>query len=160
MAKVLYAPTVDGIVGRSGTGVYYRGKSSIFGYLRQWVVPKYTEQNETMGKTLRVVAECYKSTNPVFREELKEYTKKYSDLGVRKRILRARANSEFAVFYLMLWNYSKENPSMDITAMTVEDFDIVAAAIKSIKLAVEASYLPSVEGYEEWTANIKLLTPP
>lgn len=159
MAKVLYAPTVDGIVGRSGTGVYYRGKSSIFGYLRQWVVPKYTEQNETMGKTLRVVAECYKSTTTLFRADLKEYTLKYSDLGVRKRILRARANSEFAVFYLMLWNYSKANPSMAITAMTVEDFDIVAAAIQNVKGAVEASYLPSVEGYETLTATMKILGP-
>ena len=153
MAKVIYSQLVDGIVGRVGTGVYYRAKSTIFGYTRNWVIPEKTEQNTKMGKCMRNSANIYRHGKTAWRSQMKEYAKKYSDLGVRHEKLKARANSAAATTYLMLWNWTEDMANIEFDSLTEEDFAVSLTKVINIRSAVENGYLPAVEGWEQMTST-------
>lgn len=158
MAKVIYAPTIAGYVGRVGTGVHYRAKSTRFGYLRAYVMPSITENMTAKGAGVANVAKLYRTAKKEvpFFTQLKAYTAKYADLPSYGDDLRARANSAFAVFYKALWAVHMDNPGIDLATVTKEDLVGAAEEIFTIKTTVEKGWLPMVEGYEEMTGSWKI----
>lgn len=157
MAKIVFAPTVDHISGRVNTGVYYKAPGSKFGYMRQWVYPRKTKQNEHIGKVTKNMGILYLEADQRYIEDLKSYTKKFKHLPAYSKALRVRATSAFAVWLLMFWNWAKsEDPEVDLSGLVLDDLQTMGAKVRTIKDAVTEGFLPVVEGYEEYTNVISM----
>jgi len=160
MAKIIYAPTVTSIVGRSGTGVYYRAKSSKFGYMRSWAYPVLTPNNHQRGAEMQNLKTFLPAFNPEGMEDLVKYVAKYKQIEISGEAVKTRANSPFAVFIKALWGWHKDNPDT-IDLLTIEPADIITAwdptdpsVPNSVYACVLLGWLPAVDGYtlmtKEW----------
>ena len=154
MAKVVFPATVSGIIGTVGTGVYYRSTSTKVGYLRSWVMPAYSASNaERAGwvKNLKLI--WYEAAN-AYKAELALYAQKYKDLPVYGDPMATRTKSRFAIWYMMMVNWSLLNPSVDLKTLTDEDFGVTGSQVMTIANAVKNGCLPSVEGYAAFTEDM------
>ena len=156
MAKFKFAPTISGIIGTLGTGVYYRTNSSKFGILRSWVMPKPSISTSTRGSWISNLSKIWKGEAvQAGKDDFTTYGQKYKDLPVYGEDMKVRTASSFAIWYKAIYNWSVDLGTVDLSTITMDDFVLVADQIGTVKLCVENGYLPVVEGYEDldhdWT---------
>lgn len=154
MAKVVYPATVAGIIGTVGTGVYYRSTSTKFGYLRSWVMPSYSISNQTRAGWVKNLKLIWYEVEEAYKAELALYAQKYKDLPVYGDPMATRTKSRFAIWYMMMVNWSLLNPSVDLKTLTAQDLGVTGTEVMTIANAVENGCLPSVEGYDAFTVSM------
>lgn len=152
MAKVTYPPTVTGIIGRVTTGVYYRAKSTVFGYLRSWAYPTITTNMHTKGSYLKNIQLLWNAINPLYIADLKAYGLLYENLPVYGDPYATRTKSCFAIWYKLLYAWSvAEAPAIDLATLTYEDLGTLGFPTALVD-AIDAGYLPEVPGYKDLDA--------
>lgn len=161
MAKFKFAPTIAGIIGTLGTGVYYRTNSAKFGLLRTWVMPKPSASTVLRGSYISNLSKIWTETATVEgKKDLATYGQKYKLLPVYGEGLSVRTASGFAIWYKALYAYSVAVPATDLSTLTAEDISLVGSYINSVKDLVENGYLPAVDGYEDLFEQIILPASP
>lgn len=161
MAKFKFAPTIAGIIGTLGTGVYYRTNSSKFGLLRTWVMPKPSASTVLRGSYISNLSKVWKESATVAgKADLATYGQKYKLLPVYGEGLSVRTASGFAIWYKALYAYSVAVPSVDLSSLVAEDIALLAPGINTVAALVENGYLPAVDGYELLTAQIIAIQTP
>ena len=161
MAKFKFAPTIAGIIGTLGTGVYYRTNSSKFGLLRTWVMPKPSASTVLRGSYISNLSKVWKEagTNEG-KADLATYGQKYKLLPVYGEGLSVRTASGFAIWYKALYAYSEAVPQVDLSTLTAENIALIGPDINTVANLVENGYLPAVDGYELLTRPIILAASP
>ena len=161
MAKFKFAPTIAGIIGTLGTGVYYRTNSSKFGLLRTWVMPKPSASTVLRGSYISNLSKVWKEagTNEG-KADLATYGQKYKLLPVYGEGLSVRTASGFAIWYKALYAYSEAVPQVDLSTLAAEDIALIGPDINTVANLVENGYLPAVDGYELLTRPIILAASP
>lgn len=155
MAKFKFAPTIAGIIGTLGTGVYYRTNSAKFGLLRTWVMPKPSASTVLRGSYISNLSKVWKETATVDgKADLATYGQKYKLLPVYGEGLSVRTASGFAIWYKALYAYSVAVPTVDLSTLTAEDIALTHTTINSVAALVNNGYLPAVDGYELLTEEI------
>lgn len=161
MAKFKFAPTIAGIIGTLGTGVYYRTNSSKFGLLRTWVMPKPSASTVLRGSYISNLSKVWKESATVAgKADLATYGQKYKLLPVYGEGLSVRTASGFAIWYKALYAYSVAVPSVDLSSLVAEDIALAGPDINTVAALVENGYLPAVDGYELLTAQIIAIQTP
>lgn len=161
MAKFKFAPTIAGIIGTLGTGVYYRTNSSKFGLLRTWVMPKPSASTVLRGSYISNLSKVWKESATVAgKADLATYGQKYKLLPVYGEGLSVRTASGFAIWYKALYAYSVAVPSVDLSSLVAEDIALAGPGINTVAALVENGYLPAVDGYELLTAQIIAIQTP
>ena len=149
MAKFKFAPTIAGIIGTLGTGVYYRTNSAKFGLLRTWVMPKPSASTVLRGSYISNLSKVWKeAATDEGKIDLATYGQKYKLLPVYGEGLSVRTASGFAIWYKALYAYSVAVPATDLSTLTVEDINLLNSEINSVAALVNNGYLPAVDGYE------------
>lgn len=156
MAKIKYASFVTGLSGKSGTTVFYRSTSPAFGYMRNHVTPTYTETNKNRGEEFHNLGVQFRSLSAAAKTDFQDYARKYRLLPASgSGEIAVRANNGMAVFVKMMWNLSREDPeSIQLRSITINDITTLFF-LDSVKAAVNAGYLPAVDGYEEYDATFE-----
>ncbi len=161
MAKFKFAPTIAGIIGTLGTGVYYRTNSSKFGLLRTWVMPKPSTSTALRGSYISNLSKVWnESATAEGKADLATYGQKYKLLPVYGEGLSVRTASGFAIWYKALYAYSEAVPQVDLSTLTAEDIALVGSNINTVAVLVANGYLPAVDGYELLTQSIILPAAP
>lgn len=161
MAKFKFAPTIAGIIGTLGTGVYYRTNSSKFGLLRTWVMPKPSASTVLRGSYISNLSKVWNETATVEgKADLATYGQKYKLLPVYGEGLSVRTASGFAIWYKALYAYSVAVPSVDLSTLTAGDIVLVGSNINTVAHLVVNGFLPAVDGYELLTERIIALQAP
>lgn len=161
MAKFKFAPTIAGIIGTLGTGVYYRTNSSKFGLLRTWVMPKPSTSTALRGSYISNLSKVWnESATAEGKADLATYGQKYKLLPVYGEGLSVRTASGFAIWYKALYAYSEAVPQVDLSTLTAEDIALVGSDINTVAVLVANGYLPAVDGYELLTQSIILPAAP
>lgn len=161
MAKFKFAPTIAGIIGTLGTGVYYRTNSSKFGLLRTWVMPKPSASTVLRGSYISNLSKVWKETGTnQGKADLATYGQKYKLLPVYGEGLSVRTASGFAIWYKALYAYSEAVPQVDLSTLTAGDIALIGSDINTVAGLVANGYLPAVDGYELLTNLIIKVTPP
>ena len=161
MAKFKFAPTIAGIIGTLGTGVYYRTNSAKFGLLRTWVMPKPSTSTVLRGSYISNLSKVWKeSGNSEGKVDLAAYGQKYKLLPVYGEGLSVRTASGFAIWYKALYAYSEAVPATDLSTLTAEDIALIGSDINTVADLVENGYLPAVDGYELLTKQRIALAAP
>ena len=155
MAKFKFAPTIAGIIGTLGTGVYYRTNSAKFGLLRTWVMPKPSASTVLRGSYISNLSKVWKeAATDEGKIDLATYGQKYKLLPVYGEGLSVRTASGFAIWYKALYAYSVAVPTVDLSTLTAEDIALTHTTINSVAALVNNGYLPAVDGYELLTEEI------
>lgn len=155
MAKFKFAPTIAGIIGTLGTGVYYRTNSAKFGLLRTWVMPKPSASTVLRGSYISNLSKLWnESAEADGKADLAAYGQKYKLLPVYGDGLSVRTASGFAIWYKALYAYSEAVPATDLSTLTAGDIVLVGSTINTVASLVENGYLPAVDGYELLTNEI------
>lgn len=161
MAKIKFAPTIAGIIGTLGTGVYYRTNSSKFGLLRTWVMPKPSASTVLRGSYISNLSKVWnESATEAGKADLATYGQKYKLLPVYGEGLSVRTASGFAIWYKALYAYSEAVPATDLSTLTAEDIALISSGINTVAILVENGYLPAVDGYELLTERIIAIAAP
>ena len=155
MAKFKFAPTIAGIIGTLGTGVYYRTNSAKFGLLRSWVMPKPSASTVLRGSYISNLSKLWtESATAEGKADLATYGQKYKLLPVYGDGLSVRTASGFAIWYKALYAYSVAVPATDLSTLTDLDILLVESQLNSVAALVNNGYLPAVDGYELLTEPI------
>ena len=161
MAKFKFAPTIAGIIGTLGTGVYYRTNSAKFGLLRTWVMPKPSTSTVLRGSYISNLSKLWtESATEGGKADLAAYGQKYKLLPVYGDGLSVRTASGFAIWYKALYALSVDVPATDLSTLTAEDIILLSPGINSVADLVDSGYLPAVDGYELLTETIIEVTSP
>lgn len=161
MAKFKFAPTIAGIIGTLGTGVYYRTNSSKFGLLRSWVMPKPSTSTVLRGSYISNLSKVWtENATEDGKADLATYGQKYKLLPVYGEGLSVRTASGFAIWYKALYAYSEAVPATDLSTLTAEDIALIGSDINTVADLVANGYLPAVDGYELLTKQIVLPAAP
>lgn len=161
MAKFKFAPTIAGIIGTLGTGVYYRTNSSKFGLLRTWVMPKPSASTALRGSYISNLSKVWNESATVNgKADLATYGQKYKLLPVYGEGLSVRTASGFAIWYKALYAWSVAVPSVDLSSLVTEDIALAGTEINTVANLVDNGYLPAVDGYELLTAQIIAIQTP
>lgn len=154
MAKIKYANFVTGLSGKSGSNVFYRSSSPMFGYLRDYVKPIYTDTNELRGKEFGNLGVQYKQLSSAAKEDFRAYARKYSKLPKSgSEDLTVRANNGMACFVAMMWSLKRSDPEViQLEAITLTDMTTLFM-LTSVKAAINEGHLPAVDGYEAYDAD-------
>ena len=155
MAKFKFAPTIAGIIGTLGTGVYYRTNSAKFGLLRTWVMPKPSASTVLRGSYISNLSKVWtENVTEDGKADLAAYGQKYKLLPVYGEGLSVRTASGFAIWYKALYAYSVAVPATDLSTLTAEDIELLDTQINSVAALVNNGYLPAIDGYELLTKQI------
>lgn len=154
MAKIKYASFITGLSGKSGSNVFYRSRSSEFGYMRDHVTPAYTENNEQRGKEFQNQGVQYRKIVPTAKAQLRDYARKYSNLpSSGKGEMAVRANNGMAVWMAMCWKIKATNPAaVNLASLTLSDI-MTVYNVTHVASAVDLGFLPAVPGYEEYISD-------
>lgn len=161
MAKVIYPPTVSGIVGRVTTGVYYRARGTRFGYLRSYVMPAVTDHNNLYGSYLTNIRKIWADdVEADYKVDLANYAKLYKDLPFYGDDTKQRTNSTFAIWYKILHAWQASDPDhVDLSSITAADILTIGQDVLTVAAAVNSGAIPKVEGIETLTAPMVVSGP-
>lgn len=155
MAKISFNPAIDGIAGRLGKMVFFKVKHSFFGYIREYVYPKLTEQNAMTGKIMKNLAAIWDESSNDYKHDFRTYAEKYNALGWETNRLETRANSGFALFVKAMYAWGKtEDPVLDLSTLTFEDIGTLGGKVETVSNCVSYGFLPAVEGWESLDGEI------
>lgn len=155
MASVKYATFLTGIKGKQGGIVYYRTTSSTVGRIREYVVPRYTDQNAIMGKALANISNIWADSSAEYKADMTTYARKFANLPPYPDEMRLRANNPTATFNLMMWNFQKANEAtIDLATLSLGDIQSLFPELTSVAQAIEAGYLPNVPDGNMLTATM------
>lgn len=132
--------------GYSGTideAVYYFHPRLRRSLMRDYVVPKESASNIRMKTTMANLKLLEPSEG--YKQNLKDYMNNYNAMPEHhKKPMLTWTN----VFLKLMYAMKAANPVIDLTTITREQIITQDLPCQSVKSAVEAGLLPSVEGYE------------
>jgi hypothetical protein len=130
-----YSGTCDGLV-------YYATRHSNQLYARQYVRPRYTVANQTLGNSIRHL-ESLQPSQP-FIKDLRQYIGLYnSRLWPDEKPLH-----NWHALYVRLMFAQAKALSIPVTCLTRELIESQMLPCHSVKTAVDAGLLAIVDGYE------------
>ncbi len=134
-----FSGKVDGLV----YGMYNSDQICI---ARRFVKSVATTQTTLMGAIAINLGTLYKTAQATYIADLKTYSRKYR---ARVQLDKQLPPSSKALFIKMFWAWHKISPvENDLSVVTLADIIDKNIACKSVKDAVDAGYLPRVDGYE------------
>lgn len=139
-----YSGTIDEITYSS----YKNGQVCI---ARKYVKPRETIQNQKMASVGANLAKIYRSTGEDFRNDLKTYSHLYAHKVAKGKL----PPNGYAIFIMMMHAFHKEyHDSIGLDSITYGDIGDLYTEITNVKSAVEAGFLPRVQGYEALSATM------
>ncbi len=137
-----YSGKLDGLV----YGMY-NGEQMCLAHT--FLEPTPTANTQLMKTICLNLAAVYNSAQATYIADLKTYSRKFKAKIKKNKQLPP---SSKALFIKMLWAWHKVNPTEnDLAVVTAEDIIDKNIACKSVKDAVDAGYLPRVDGYQTLT---------
>jgi hypothetical protein len=140
-----YSGTIDEIT----FGSYKDGTICI---ARKWVMPSATEYNENMSNIAKNLSLLYAGVSSGYKADLKTYSILY---GQQKADRKKLNPSSYALFVKMMYAFAESSgEGADLTSITLSDIQTLFMDISTIAAAVDAGYLPAVDGADALTETI------
>lgn len=136
-----YSGTIDEMV----YGCYRDHKLCIG---REYVYPRLTVHNDNLGKTGSNLAILWAGASPEYKADLKTYAQRNGNENVPKTQYPPNG---YALWVKALHAWQDKTPSIDISTLTVEDFELGGASVSTVKNAIENGFLKKVANYDDLT---------
>ena len=120
---------------------------------RQYVKPMLTANNAHMGAIGKNLASVFRAANAAYVNDFKTYATRYSK---QHFAWGKKSPTAFTLFVRMMWAWAATDPThIDLTAITVADIVTRDADVRTVKRAIDASYLLVVNPYNDLTSDIQ-----
>ena len=136
-----YSGTIDQMV----YGSYRDGKLCIG---REYVYPRLTVQNETIGARGSNLSKLWSEGSADYKADLKAYAQLNGSENVRKTQLPPNS---YALWIKLMHAWAEDNPSVDLSTLTGEDFGLSGGDVSTVKNAITNGYLAKVSEYDTLT---------
>jgi len=120
---------------------------------RKYVVPTYTTNNQHVGAIGKNLKNVYKAVNADYLRDLKTYCVRNKKQNIP---WNRKAPASLMVFIAMMYAWAKTDPThIDLSAITIADIVTRDADVRTIKRAIDAGYLRTVNPYADLTTDIQ-----
>ena len=136
-----YSGTIDEMVYGS-----YRDHKLCIG--RDYVYPRLTANNTLMGSVGSNLAMLWGEASSAYKTDLKTYSQRNGTENIPKTQLPP---TNYALWIKLLYAWHEDNPSVDLSTLTVEDFELGGASVSTVKNAIDNGYLDKVGTYDDLT---------
>ena len=137
-----YSGTIDEMV----YGSYRDGKLCIG---REYVYPRLTANNETLGAIGSNLAALWATVSSGYKDDLKTYSQRNGTENVPKTQLPP---TSYALFIKMMHAWAKSDPEhIDLASINREDVTELGTYVTTVKNAIGNGYLDSISAYDDLT---------
>ncbi|MDD3144286.1 MAG: hypothetical protein PHG32_08835 [Candidatus Cloacimonetes bacterium] len=136
-----YSGTIDEMVYGS-----YRDDKLCIG--REYVYPRLTTNNALVGSVGSNLATLWANASAEYKADLKEYGLRNGSQNIPKTQLPP---TNYALWIKLMYAWHEDNPSVDLSTLTVEDFELGGASVSTVKNAIDNGYLDPVSVYDDLT---------
>lgn len=151
--KVLFKKNIKSYSGKNDDVVYESCRKGNVCLGRDYVVPKYTTNNQRIGAVAKNLAVVYANAATGYKADLKKYAERNGQENVSRYEL---IPGMYPLFNKMMYVWAKTDPThIDLTAVTVADIVTMDAEVMNIERAIDAGYLKKISEYNDLTADIQ-----
>ena len=124
---------------------------------RKFVYPTLNENHHHLGAIGKNLRSVYKTANAAYTDDFKEYALRNKQQNTSRYLeFLHPMPGPMALFVEMMFAWQKTDPThIDLTAITVADIVTRDADVRTVKRAVDASYLLVVNPYNDLTSDIQ-----
>ena len=153
--KVSFKYGIGYFSGTIDQAVYAPTAKKLGSYMRKHVIPRYTANNEEMGKVMKNIRSIWAGVSSGYKDELKLYAAQHFVQLTPENDAWARPLSNFSWFIRLLWILKYENSGViDLKTLTLNDLKTLWPEIISVAAACTNGFLPLVNGYEAWDTEM------
>jgi len=146
--KAIFKNMVQAYSGKCDGLVYYYNRKFNRVVVRKYVKPKPTAQHSVFRSTCQNLKSL--EISEAYKQDLKDYTCLYMR---RNEKGRRNISNWYNLFIMLMWAMAKEL-SLDLLTITRADIENGNLPCRTVKQAVEADLIPSVNNYETLTHQL------
>lgn len=151
--KVLFRKNIRSYSGENEDMVYQSFNRGWVCIGRDFVIPKLTEHNASMGAIAKNLGVIFRHVSPTYAQDLDIYTSRNKTDNGKKKVISPYA---YTLFTKMMFAWAKSDPEhVDLASITIADIVALDANVRTIKRAIDAGFLPLIRKYDDLTAGIQ-----
>ena len=150
--KVTFKYGIGTFTGMIDKAVFWKQKSGVTSIMRKFTYPTLTSQNTLMGKIGKNLASLWHEFTNEYKSDFRTYAQRYyAQYGSEGDYDPAR--SPYAFWTHAIWAWSKNLPEVDLSTLTIEDFEVTGTPIHTVRSAILSGYLRVIDEYDDLTAG-------
>lgn len=150
--KVTFKYGIGTFKGMIDNAVFWPQKSGVTSIMRKFTYPTLTSQNTLMGKIGKNLAYIWHQSTDEYKSDFRTYAQRYyAQYGSEGDYDPAR--SPYAFWTHAIWAWSKDRPEVDLSTLTIEDFNVTGTTLHTVKNCILNCYLRVIDQYDDLTAG-------
>ena len=146
--KVIFKYGIGAFTGKIDNAVFWAQKSKLASLMRKFTYPKITTHNKEIGAIAKNLGFLWRLLFDGYHEDFKTYADRYY-VQYGTEGLYDPARSPYAFWTHVVWTWSKEFDDVDLTTLTIEDFQVIGIAIITVRNAILNGYLRPINKYDD-----------
>ena len=150
--KVTFKYAVGSYSGTIDLAVFRPTHTKLASYMRKWVMPTLTENNELLGVISKNVAlEIWNKCLAGYKADMQTYADRWFQENSGEGVWDPY-KSRYAAFTKLMWHWMQDDPEhIDLATVTMEDVQALGTKIMTVKDAIDYGLLPSISVYDDLT---------
>lgn len=152
--KVLYQYGIGAMIGTLDGAVHWKAHSGQGGYLRRWVMPRLTAQNELIGAKGANIATLWQATTAAYKADWRTYAQRYFSEHASDGIFDPN-RSPYGFWTKALFAWEKSDPQhVDLTSINMEDLTSLGTFGSTVAATIQFGFVPMIQHYDDLSASI------
>ncbi len=146
--KATFKYGIGAFTGKIDNAVFWSQKSQLASLMRKFTYPRITTHNKEIGAIAKNLGFLWRELTDDYHEDFKTYADRYY-VQYGTEGLYDPARSPYAFWTKAIWAWAKEHDDVDLSTLTIEDFQVIGIAIITVRNAILNGYLRPINKYDD-----------
>ena len=146
--KATFKYGIGAFTGKIDNAVFWAQKSQLASLMRKFTYPRITTHNNRIGAIAKNLGFLWRDLSDGYHEDFKTYADRYY-VQYGTEGLYDPARSPYAFWTKAIWAWAKELDDVDLSTLTIEDFQVIGISILTVKNAILNGYLRPINKYDD-----------
>ena len=146
--KATFKYGIGAFTGKIDNAVFWSQKSQLASLMRKFTYPRITTHNKKIGEIAKNLGNLWQDLSNGYKQDFKTYADRYY-VQYGTEGLYDPIRSSYAFWTHAIWSWSKEFTDVDLSTLTIEDFQVIGIAILTVRNAILNGYLRSINKYDD-----------
>jgi len=146
--KATFKYGIGAYTGKIDNAVFWSQKSQLASLMRKFTYPRITTHNKKIGEIAKNLGNLWQDLSNGYKQDLKKYADRYY-VQYGTEGLYDPARSPYAFWTHAIWSWAKEHDDVDLSTLTIEDFQVIGIAIITVRNAIQNGYLRPIFKYDD-----------
>ena len=146
--KATFKYGIGAFSGKIDNAVFWSQKSQLASLMRKFTYPRITTHNKEIGAIAKNLGFLWRDLSDGYHEDFKTYADRYY-VQYGTEGLYDPARSPYAFWTHVVWAWAKEFDDVDLSTLTIEDFQVTGFPILTVKNAILNGYLRPINKYDD-----------